>query len=443
VNRYLFALLAVILSVTLVPAAWCSESSLLDNDFLDDDSGSSFRNLMNDLSSDEHLSSMSFSNLMDVLSSDEHLDSVSFNNIDDVINDSNDSSDNDTGNTTTEEDEQPDEIVLLNEGADGENNNGSTSAHTNNSVVGHTDSNYWRAWRAASENQRKQAIYEGTYAPEKAITLESGPWSFTYWAMNHCGLAYHRTPITGANALKNEQQARDRKFMLSPLEAYDTWHYNVHGKNPHTAAWEAVNHNTGKDGTRKNEDTDEYAQYWILKSDLKKIGPTLPFKLNMPDGRVPEQRNGQDPLTVQYTLTVGRATHNEVPGQVRYAEPRYFGSKLVEEFHLPVGAVQELGIRGMDVKYTVWEFDDKGYPVKNLGKFSWNEIQSNPRLKRNHVAQQPDFIRLFRSVNEEEGSYGQTINWYYILRNETWAERVLLVGTLWRLVSSFNQYSTS
>jgi hypothetical protein len=410
VNKLYILSLCVFLVFTLVVTDCRCEDSLFDPDYLTSNS-SSFSDVLSNITSEEHLNALSFSAVMGELASDDHLNAISFEA---WLQNQNNSSNGTTGGTSangTNATSEPAEIVLLDEGTDnGVGGSNSSGGYT------HTDANFWRAWQTAAESQNKQEIYKGTWEQKTPITLGKEPWSFTYWPMNYCGLSFNRVATIDPAKLTNSQDASQRKNFLSPLEAFDTWCYNTYGKNPYSAAWEAEYHNTGKHGARKIENSKDYAQYWILKTQLVKVG-NLPFKITMSDGRTPEARRGTDPLIIQYQVKAGQTTYT-VPGQIHSGEQNYFPNTPVEEFHIPMEAASSLslnGMSGMDVKYKVFEFNEEGYPVKELGDFSWNEINSNPELKKHHrSAQPPSFIRMFRTINVSQNGYGQTISWYYL-----------------------------
>lgn len=409
VNKLYILSLGVFLVLTMVVTDCRGEESIFDADYLTSDT-SSFGGVLGNIASDEHLNALSFDAVMGELASDDHLSSVSFDSWLENQNNSDNNTD-DSNNDAIGGTDEPDEIVLLDEPTDDDN----TASNAAGGYT-HTDANFWRSWQTAAESRNKQEIYEGTWQQKTPINLGKEPWSFTYWPWNHCGLSFHRVETVDSSKLTNREDRRNNKNNLSPLEAFDTWCYNTYGKNPCAAAWEAEHHNTGKHGARKIEGSNEYAQYWILKTNLVKLG-NLPFKIVMSDGRPPEARRGNDPVTIQYTINA-RGTSHTVPGQIYGGERTYFPNTPVEEFHIPMEAAEDLalnGMSGMDVKYKVFEFNEEGYPVKELGDFSWNQINSNPELKKHHrSAQPPSFIRMFRTINVNNGSYGQTVNWYYL-----------------------------
>ena len=420
-----FTLLAVSMSLFL-PFALYGQGDLFSSNYLNGGSGGTAADYLNDSSSgfqnfDDYLASISIDNYLDNQDNNGGNTDV---DVDDTGNDNEMPTNTDPGGTNPNETN----IDLLNQ-----NTNRPLRNITNDTVIDHLDPYYWREWRDSTETNRVQPIHQGTYSSPNSIAIETSPWSYTYWPMSDCGLAFTRLAALNPQDLKSQQDVAKDVHKLSALELYDTYVYNKYGTLPCAAAFEAHphKHNTRVWSQRRlDENSDKVAHFWIVWEKLHKLN-RQPFQLRMRDGRTHEQRTANDPEIVTYQTSVGNKTFS-IQARLTMAERKYFPNVVVEEFRVPFEAangIAAMGIQGMDTQYEIIMIDERGNPimvddgrgnkVARTQKLSWQQIQANPQLARRHKrAEDPKFIRLFRTIHmyEHNGQMAvdlsKSVNWY-------------------------------
>ncbi len=410
----------------LLPLTLLGQGDLFSSNYLDGGGGGTALDYMNDASS----GFQSFDAYLNSISIDSYLDNLENNNsntgdTDDVDN-GNNNNNVDTGPGGTNPNES--NVDLLDQ-----TTNGPLRNITNETVIGHQDPYYWREWRDSSESNRVQAIHRGTYNSPPNVAIEGSPWSYTYWPMSDCGLAFIRLAALDERQLKTQADRQNEIHKLSPLELYDTYVYNKHGVLPCAAAFEAhpYKHNTRVWSQRRVDDSsNKVSHFWIVNEELHKLG-SQPFQFRMQDGRSHTQRHSGDPEIVTYSTTVGGQRY-PVQAKIRGDEVKYFPNVLIEEFRVPFEAASKvagMGIQGLDVQYEIIMIDEQGNPVMvddgrgnrvaRTQKVTWRQIQANPQLARRHKkADNPEYIRVFRTIpTHTEGGrlqadISKTINWY-------------------------------
>ena len=303
----------------------------------------------------------------------------------------------------------------------------------NETELSHLDPYYWRSWRDPHERERVQQIHRQRYQSPNPIGIEGSPWSYTYWPMSDCGLAFARMTAIDPAKLRNSRDRANEVYKLSPMEVFDTYCYNKYGEIPCAAAYEAHphKHNTKVWSQRRvEENSDEIAHFWIVREQLHRMG-SCPFDFRLRDGRGPQERRSQDGNQVNYHMqTDGRSYR--VPARLTMSERTYFPNTVVEEFYVPFEAansVADMGIQDLDTKFQIIMLDEngnhqtyqdeQGNTVARTRELTWNEIQADPSLARRHKrARDPEYIRVFRTVEMREvngrvaADLSKTINWY-------------------------------